>query len=73
MVTKKKATMNKTKTTASPRPKLHIKTTSTNCGTVLEWVHSLPRHMKTKKCKSTTKQVFMFIDDKKTLNAKATI
>ena len=53
-----------------PRPKLHVKTTCPNCGTILEWVHSLPRHMKTKKCRTATKPVYMFVD--KELKGKAT-
>ena len=68
MVTKQ-ATMNglekatkklaKLKIAPRPRPKLHVKTTCPNCGTVLEWAHSLPRHMKTKKCMLLTKCGFV--------------
>ena len=47
------------KITPRPRPKLHVETVCPKCGTVLAWAHSLPRHMKTTKCKLQSTCVFV--------------
>ena len=49
----------KLKIAPRPRPKLHVETVCPKCGTVLAWAHSLPRHMKTTKCKLQSTCMFV--------------